>query len=141
MVMPMFFQMQFRSDWLCYKPFSYEKRIMGIDYDIIPVKEWKSHQLPTLFTPVNSSRILQTKRLVVLIKLAEGKAEVSENFAYCLLQFQGIQHLEGKKYAKKFRGDVIGYNTKIGDYECEVVYEVIGNQDLIQEIVLKETVA
>lgn len=63
--------MQFRADWLCYRPVSYEKRIAGMEHTV-PPKVWQSHQLPTLFTPINSAEILNTKRLIVLIKVSEG---------------------------------------------------------------------
>ena len=42
--MPFFVQLQFQSDWLCYKPFSCEKRFMSLDGDpFTPWKEWKPH--------------------------------------------------------------------------------------------------
>lgn len=73
-MMPLFLQLQFRSDWLCHQPCSNEKKINGIE-NCIPPKTWLKG-LPILLTPINSLRILNTKRLVVLIKLSEGKNEI-----------------------------------------------------------------
>jgi len=82
--MPFFVQLSFQADWLCYQAISGEKRFTQLDQQEIPAKTWKAAFLPTLFTPVNSARIIQGKRLIILLKAWEGKAELHENFAYCV---------------------------------------------------------
>ena len=123
--MPMFLQLQFRADWLCTKPFSSEKRIVGIDSTFVPSKLWKAHELPTLYTPVNTIETLGVKRLVIQVKVIEGESITFEPFAYCALQMQELQKAGDNKYTRTFKGDVTGFNATIGTYECEVAYEVI----------------
>ena len=69
---PMFLQLQFSSDWLVEKPVSYEKVISCLPESEQVTKSWKNDQIPRLYTPINSYKILQQKRLLIVLKLQEG---------------------------------------------------------------------
>ena len=66
--------------------------------------------------------------------MSEAQATVTENFAYCVLQLEGLQQVAGSnKFSSAISGDVIGFNTKVGRFEASVTFEVIGKQDQIIE--------
>jgi hypothetical protein len=77
-----------------------------------------------LFTPVNSIDVLSNKRLVVLIQGIEGKNVSRENFAYAVVRFDAFKQ-EGDKWRGVVKGDLIGYNARLGTFECAVVFDVV----------------
>ena len=128
--MPAFLQLQFWSNWICSKPCSYEKRICKFkDGDAGTVKTWTKNQLPILFTPINTRDILRQHRLVVLVKLIEGKDEkLQENFAYCLIDFGGLKlkKSDSNHYETTVKGSLVGYNSVLGEFECIILFEIEG---------------
>ena len=47
-----------------------------------------------------------------------------ENFAYAVIRFDALRQ-EGDKWVGTMKGDLIGYNARLGTFECAVVYEVV----------------
>jgi len=86
---PLFFQIGFHSDWLAYKPLSYEKRIMSPDF---AHKLWKNYEMPRLFTPINTYQVLKTKKLILQFKMIEGTYTTQENFAYTKLPLDNLEY-------------------------------------------------
>jgi hypothetical protein len=76
---------------------------------------------------VNSARIIKGKRLIILLKAWEGKAEVHENFAYCVAQLDTLEQpadAEQKENPRlvsgTVKGDIIGYNARLGSFETKI---------------------
>ena len=90
---PVFFQLQFRSDWLIAKSSSGQKRLTSLQ-EFQP-KQWRNNEIPTLYTPINSLQILRQKRLTIVVQLYERNKTKQENFAYInvpMKEFVPIEH-------------------------------------------------
>lgn len=47
-----------------------------------------------------------------------------ENFAYAVVRFDDLKQ-EGHKWRGAVKGDLIGYNVRLGTFECAVAFDVV----------------
>lgn len=65
--------------------------------------------------------------------MCEAKNEVQENFAYCVVQLNEVTAADSK-----IKGDIVGFNCKLGTYEAEMHFEIIGVQDQIVPVIVTQ---
>ena len=91
---PVFFQLQFRSDWLLVKnALSSQKRLIDSQQEYQP-KQWREHEVPVLYTPINSIEILKQKRLTIVVQLFEKTKTKHDNFAYINVNLKDFTPVE-----------------------------------------------
>jgi hypothetical protein len=66
--------------------------------------------------------------------MSEAKSEVQENFAYCVVQLNEVA-----QGITRVTGDIVGFNCKLGTYEADLQFDIIGAQDqMIEPIKVNE---
>lgn len=87
-------------------------------------QHWKRHQLPLLYTPINSKEVLEQKRLLILVHLAQGGGGL-EQWGYCIVHFDRLEET-GSRLVKCCSGKVISANGYEGTFECVLEYKIVG---------------
>ena len=136
---PIFFQLQFRSDWLIKRAVSYQKRQTNEQINGQP-KQWHSYEIPTLYTPINSVEILKHKRLTLVLQLYERNKTKHVNFAYININMEEMQPVlkqantgETQEVYEllKYDLDVIANNRVIGKFQTVINYSIVNRQDQV----------
>ena len=94
------------------------------------------HEVPELFTPINSVEILRQKRLTIVVQVYEKTKTKCDNFAYIninLKDFQPVERTQGHTTSWDYELlihelPVIGSNCVLGKFQAVMNFRIVNRQ-------------